>query len=102
MVMMESEAEAAMPVSATGAAPCKTLDIKGRWKRNPYGMVAGAFGIGFVLGGGLFTRLSAKVFGTGLRLALIVALPSLEKEITQVFAGSKLNEEKQKNEENGQ
>ena len=99
---MESEAEAALPVSETGAAPCMTLDIKGRWKRNPYGMVAGALGVGFVLGGGLFTRLSAKVFGTGLRLGLIVALPSLEKQITQVFAGSKLNEEKQKNEENGQ
>ena len=35
------------------------LDIEGRLQRNPYGMVAGAVAVGFVLGGGLFTRLTA-------------------------------------------
>ena len=32
-----------------------TLDLKGRVERNPYGMVAAALGVGYVLGGGLFT-----------------------------------------------
>lgn len=92
---MESEAEFALPASEPGGALCKALDLQSRLKRNPYGMVAGALGIGFVLGGGLFTRLSAKVFGAGLRVALMVALPSLEKQLMQVLAGSKLNKEKE-------
>ena len=37
------------------------LDIEGRLRRNPYGMVAGALAVGFVLGGGLFTRLTARI-----------------------------------------
>jgi hypothetical protein len=92
---MKSEAEAVPPITKTGGVGCKTLDIKGRWRRNPYGMVTGAFGIGFVLGGGLFTRLSAKVLGASLRVGLMLALPSLEKQMAQILAGSKLNKEKE-------
>ncbi len=92
---MKSEAETVLPVRKTGGVVRKTLDIKGRWRRNPYGMVAGALGIGFVLGGGLFTRLSAKVLGAGLRVGLMLALPSLEKQMAQIFAGSKLNKKKE-------
>jgi hypothetical protein len=61
----------------------KSLDIKGRVKRNPYGMVAGALGLGFVLGGGLFTRISATILGAGLRVGLLAALPVLEKKLFQ-------------------
>jgi hypothetical protein len=91
---MESEAEAVRPVGETGGWLRQTLDIEGRLKRNPYGMVAGALGIGFVLGGGLFTRLSAKIFGTGVRVALMAALPILEKQIAQMVTGSRLNNDK--------
>jgi hypothetical protein len=45
---------------------------------NPYAMVAGAFGIGFVLGGGLFTRLTARVANVAVRAALMAALPHLK------------------------
>jgi hypothetical protein len=92
---VESEAEATPPVGETGGVLCRTLDIEGRLQRNPYGMVAGALGIGFVLGGGLFTRLSARIIGAGLRVALMAVLPILEKQITQVVAGSKSNKEKE-------
>ena len=53
-------------------------------------MVAGALGIGFVLGGGLFTRLSAKILGVGLRVALMAALPVLGRQVGQALSGSKL------------
>ena len=36
------------------------LDIKGRVNRHPYGTVAAAIGIGYVLGGGLFTPLTGS------------------------------------------
>jgi hypothetical protein len=93
--MMDSVGDAASSAS-NGALP-NILDIEGRLKRNPYGMVAGAVGIGFVLGGGLFTRLSAKLFDVGLRVALMAALPVLEEHIAQIVRGPKLNKEKGNN-----
>ena len=75
---------------------CRTLDIEGRLRRNPYGMVAGALGIGFVLGGGLFTRLAARILGAGIRVGLMAALPILEKSIAQVLSGSKSETKKEK------
>jgi hypothetical protein len=92
---MESVVEAAR--SAGNGVFRNTLDIEGRLKRDPYGMVAGALGIGFVLGGGLFTRLSAKLFDVGLRVALMAALPVLEEHIAQIARGTKLNKEKGNN-----
>ena len=59
----------------------ETLDIEGRLQRNPYGMVAGAVAVGFVLGGGLFTRLTARIAGAGLRMGLMAALPLLQREL---------------------
>jgi hypothetical protein len=86
---MKAEARAVTPFGETGGVLRKTLDIEGRLQRNPYGMVAGALGIGFVLGGGLFTRFSAKIFGVGLRVGLMAALPIIEKMITQALAKSR-------------
>jgi len=77
----------------TGGLLRRTLQT--RLERNPYGMVAGALGMGFVLGGGLFTRLSAKLLGVGLRMALMAALPMLEEQIVQVVTGSKSNTKKE-------
>jgi hypothetical protein len=44
-------------------------------------MVAGAIGVGFVLGGGLFTRLTARVVGAGVRIGLTSALPFLAEAL---------------------
>ncbi len=55
-----------------------TLDLKGRVERNPYLMLAAAFGVGYVLGGGLFTRTTARVIRLGVRLA---ALPMVKDEL---------------------
>jgi hypothetical protein len=56
------------------------IDVDGRVERNPYGMMAGAVGAGFVLGGGLFTRLTGRITGAVLRVGVMAALPRLEKE----------------------
>ncbi len=55
-----------------------TLDLKGRVERNPYLTLAAAFGVGYVLGGGLFTRTTARVIRLGMRLA---ALPMVKDEL---------------------
>lgn len=54
------------------------VDLPGRVQRHPYGMVAAAFGVGYVLGGGLFTPFTARVLRLGLRLA---ALPLVKDEL---------------------
>jgi hypothetical protein len=95
---MKPEAEAVMPTRGTIEALRKTLDIDGRLKRNPYGMVAGALGAGFVLGGGLFTRFSARILGAGLRVGLMAALPILEKMFRQALADSKTETKRMENE----
>jgi hypothetical protein len=56
----------------------QTLDLSGRVQRHPYAMIAAAAGIGYVLGGGLFTSLTARVVRLGLRLA---ALPLVKDEL---------------------
>jgi hypothetical protein len=62
-----------------------TLDIKGRVERHPYGTVAAAVGIGYVLGGGLFTPLTSRIVRFGLRLGLRLAvLPLLKQEVAEL------------------
>ena len=58
------------------------LDIDGRVRRNPYGTMAAALGVGYVLGGGFFSPLTARLFRFGLRLGIrLAAIPFLENEI---------------------
>lgn len=58
------------------------LDIDGRVARNPYGMLAAAVGVGYVLGGGLFSPLTARLVGFGMRIGLrLAAIPFLENEL---------------------
>jgi len=62
------------------------VDLKGRVNRNPYGTVAAALGIGYVLGGGLFTPLTARIVGMGLRIGMRLAvLLLLKQEVAEVL-----------------
>ena len=64
----------------------EALDITGRVDRHPYGTVAAAIGIGYVLGGGLFTPLTGRIvrlgLGIGMRLAV---LPLLKREVAELI-----------------
>ena len=68
-------------VDDTSGTLREVLDIEGRLRRNPYGMVAGALAVGFVMGGGLFTRLTARIAGVGLRMGLAAAWPLLQQQL---------------------
>lgn len=59
----------------------ETLDIRGRVERNPYQSLLIAAGIGYVLGGGLFTRLTMNALRLGLRVG---AIPILQRELVGV------------------
>ena len=61
------------------------LDIPGRVDRHPYGTVAAALGIGYVLGGGLFSPLTAGIVRLGVRIGLKLAvLPMLKQEMAEL------------------
>jgi hypothetical protein len=66
----------------------EAADLDGRVQRKPYLMVAGALGAGFVLGGGLFTRLCERIAGAALRVAMLAAAPLLEDEIGRHLGGT--------------
>jgi hypothetical protein len=65
-----------------------TVDIEGRVERNPYLMVAGAFGVGFVLGGGLASRIVDRIAGAALRMGVMAAWSRLEHELGHRIGGS--------------
>lgn len=92
---MSTELKPGMAVVVDGAVLRETFDIKGRLKRSPYGMVAGALGIGFALGGGLFTRFASQILGTGLRIGLMAALPIIQKQIVEALTKPKLHTKKE-------
>ena len=58
-----------------------TLDLKGRVDRHPYGMVLAAVGVGYILGGGLLTPLTARLIRLGIRLA---AFPLIREELVGI------------------
>ena len=86
------------------------LDIPGRVERHPYGTVAAAVGIGYVLGGGLFSPLTASIVRLGVRIGLRLAvLPLLKQEMAELVEtldddegkgrGAKLNVKRAKGDE---
>jgi hypothetical protein len=64
---------------STAADLGRALDLRGRTERHPYLMTAAALGLGYVLGGGLFTRTTARALGLAGRLS---ALPLMRSEFT--------------------
>jgi hypothetical protein len=54
----------------------RALDLRGRVDRNPIGMVAAALGVGYILGGGLFSPTTARLLRLGVRLALVPVIKS--------------------------
>jgi len=82
-VSREAGAETVIAVETAPDTLGEILDIEGRLQRNPYGMLAGALAVGFVLGGGLFTRLTARIAGAGLRMGLAAAWPLLQQELSR-------------------
>src|SRR5262249_51652333 len=58
-------------IGAAGSRLQSSLDLSGRVQRSPIPSVLVAAGIGYVLGGGLFSPTTKRALKVGLRLALI-------------------------------
>ncbi len=67
----------------------EAMDVQGRVDRHPYGMMLAAVGVGYVLGGGLFSRLTGRILGGGLRIALrLAAVPFIRNEFIGMMQGA--------------
>lgn len=63
----------------------RTLDLGARVKEHPYGTLAAAAGAGYVLAGGLFTRLTARTLKLGLRVGASLAVwPLLQQGLADM------------------
>jgi ElaB/YqjD/DUF883 family membrane-anchored ribosome-binding protein len=56
----------------------RKVDFQGRMERHPYTMLAAAAAVGYVLGGGLLTSMTARLIKIGLKVA---ALPLIKDEL---------------------
>src|SRR5262249_44752484 len=56
----------------------QTLDLRRRVEEHPYAMLGAAAAVGFVLGGGLLTSMTASLIRLGLKIA---ALPLIKQEL---------------------
>ena len=74
---MVDEARAFGSAVSEGASNLsQTIDLKGRVQRNPIAMVCVAAGVGYVLGGGLFSPTTSRLLKIGVRLALVPFIKS--------------------------
>src|SRR5690606_32068961 len=71
-----SVAELASELGSTAAALYERLDLPRQMREHPYRTLAVAAGVGYVLGGGLFTPLTAALVRVGARAALLPVLQS--------------------------
>lgn len=60
------------------------IDLAGRIQRHPYQTLLIAAGVGYILGGGLFTRLTLNVLRVGARVA---AIPIVRRELLVAAEG---------------
>ncbi len=74
--------------TADGGAPSAAAGLKARVDQHPYGALAAAVGVGYALGGGIFTPLTARLVRFGLRIGLRAALlPIVTEQISELVEG---------------
>jgi hypothetical protein len=74
--MVEEAKAFGSALSSKASDLSEALDLRGRVQRHPIGMVLGAIGVGYVLGGGLFSQTTARLMRIGVRLALVPLIKS--------------------------
>jgi hypothetical protein len=74
--MVEEAKAFGSALSSKASDLSEALDLRGRVQRHPLGMVLAAMGVGYVLGGGLFSPTTGRLVKVGIRLALVPLIKS--------------------------
>lgn len=53
-------------------------------REHPYAAIAAAFGVGYVLGGGLFSSTTARLLGLGVKLAAVPLVQNMLLDVAEV------------------
>ncbi len=61
------------------------IDVRGTVSAHPYRAVGIAIGVGYVLGGGLFSRLTSQLLRLSVRVAVA---PAMRNELASLFRSS--------------
>jgi hypothetical protein len=70
------------------AGPSPVAGLKAKVDQHPYGALAAALGVGYTLGGGIFTPLTSRLVRFGLRIGLRAALlPIVTAQISELVEG---------------
>lgn len=59
-------------------------------RENPYAALAAAFGVGYVLGGGLFSKTTVRLLGLGVKLAAVPVVQNMLLDVAEVALDSAL------------
>jgi len=68
-------------IPVTGRATQSGLDLGATIREHPFATVMVAAGVGYVLGGGLFTSTTRRLLGIGMRAVL---LPAVSQQLEQM------------------
>ena len=82
--MVDEAKEFTGAISETVNSFSESIDLHGRVQRAPIAMVSAALGIGFLVGGGLFSPMTRRLLKTGLAAAI---LPFVKRQLS-TMAGS--------------
>jgi hypothetical protein len=82
--MVDEAKEFTGAISETVNSFSESIDLRGRVQRAPVAMVSAAFGIGYLVGGGLFSPMTRRLLKTGLAAAI---LPFVKRQLS-TMAGS--------------
>lgn len=74
------------------------VGLSDKVEKSPYAMVAAALGIGYVLGGGLFTPTTFRVLRLGMKLASIPAVKDRLLDVAEAAVDGILEKQKSDNE----
>lgn len=72
------------------------LGVTPHVEKNPYGLVAAALGIGYVVGGGLLTPTTARLLRLGMKLASVPVVQDKLLEVAEAVVDGVLEQTKKK------
>lgn len=104
--MLEAVIDLAKNANSAINGVSDAIGLTEKVEKAPYAMVAAALGVGYVVGGGLFTPTTARLVRMGMKLAAIPAvrnrlLDVAEAAIDQVAANARAAQEEANDEEGG-
>lgn len=86
--LLEQAKEVALDANSALNGLSDAVGLTPKVEKNPYGMVAAALGIGYVIGGGLLTPTTARLFRLGLKLATVPPIRDRLLEVAETVVDS--------------